>query len=85
VKFEKDSRLRAILGTEALSVNTHHIQAIAHIGQGLRITGLGEDGVIEAIESSDGRIIGVQFHPERMLNQTLPLFTDFVKRCAAHH
>ncbi len=83
VNLNDDSQLRRILNTHALTVNSYHIQAIARIGQGLRVVGRSEDGVIEAIESTDGRCIGVQFHPERMLDQTLPLFQEFVRRCAA--
>ncbi len=80
VTFAPDSRLRALLGEQA-QVNTYHIQAVAHTGTGLRAVGFGPDGVIEAIESDDGRLIGVQFHPERMLETTHPLFADFVARC----
>ena len=76
------SRLAAIFGAERLSTNTHHIQALADLGAGLRVTARAADGVIEAIESADGRIIGVQFHPERMLDRALPLFEDLVARAA---
>jgi putative glutamine amidotransferase len=38
------------------------------------------DGVIEAIEHENGRILGVQFHPERMGRSMLPLFRDLVDR-----
>lgn len=48
------------------SVNTSHIQAIATIGAGYRATAHAPDGVVEAIESEDGRVLGVQWHPERM-------------------
>ena len=36
--------------------------------------------MIEAIESDDGRVIAVQFHPERMRERGLPLFEDLVRR-----
>ena len=39
-----------------------------------RVSARSPDGIIEAIESADGRIIAVQFHPERMLEQAPPLF-----------
>jgi putative glutamine amidotransferase len=81
VHFEADSRLRQIMGLETMPVNTYHIQAVVDVGAGLRAVGYGPDGVIEAIESADGRMIGVQFHPERMLDSTKPLFEDFVVRC----
>ena len=83
VRIAPDSHLARAIGTDNLSVNSYHIQAVADLGMGLRAVGHGPDGVIEAIESTDGRMIGVQFHPERMLDHTQPLFGDFVARCAA--
>lgn len=82
VNFTPDSRLANLLGSQVL-VNTYHVQALASVGAGLRAVGYGPDGVIEAIESADGRTIGVQFHPERMDERAAPLFTDFVARCRA--
>ena len=80
VRIAPDSRLSALLRTDQLVTNTHHIQAIGRVGEGLRVTARAADGVIEAIESGDGRVIGVQFHPERMLDRALPLFSDLVER-----
>jgi gamma-glutamyl-gamma-aminobutyrate hydrolase PuuD len=43
----------------------HHHQAIGELGTGLRVTGRAADGVIEAIEMTDGQwVLGVQWHPE---------------------
>ena len=81
VHLEEQSRLRQIMNTDSLLTNTYHIQAVSAVGEGLQAVGFSPDGVIEAIESTDGRMIGVQFHPERMLETTLPLFQDFVARC----
>ena len=83
VQLERASRLRALLGTDLLVTNSHHIQAIAEVGAGLRVTAKSADGVIEAIESDNGLILGVQFHPERMLERAQPLFQDLVERAAA--
>jgi len=79
--LQEPSRLLDLFGGNHLVINTHHIQAIADVGKGLRAVGFGPDGVVEAIESNDGRVIGVQFHPERMYEQTYRLFEDFVNRC----
>jgi putative glutamine amidotransferase len=81
VYLEPDSHTRRIFATDTLIANTYHIQAVVEVGGGLRAVGFSPDGVIEAIESTDGRLIGVQFHPERMLENAYPLFTDFVTRC----
>ena len=80
VYFEQNSMMYDIFGDEIV-VNTYHKQAVASVGSGLRAVGHGPDGVIEAIESVDGRMVGVQFHPERMLDRTRILFEDFVRRC----
>ena len=72
--------LYAILGVDRLQTNTHHIQAIAELGTGLQVSARAGDDVIEAIESADGRVIGVQFHPERMDGGVNALFADLVRR-----
>lgn len=83
VVLAEGSRIRQVFGVGALTVNTYHVQALAAVGEGLKAVGYAQDGVIEAIESDDGRLTGVQFHPERMYDQTKPLFEDFVARCRA--
>ena len=80
IRIEPNTRLHDLFGDE-MTVNTYHRQALASIGDGLAPVAYGPDGVIEAIESDDGRRIGLQFHPERMGEQTAPLFRDFVERC----
>lgn len=79
--LERDSHLYNVLGMPSLQVNTFHIQSVAEVGTGLRVVGRSPDGVVEALESDDARLIGVQFHPERMLENARPLFQDFVRRC----
>ncbi len=61
----ENTNLSRIVGRPAVSVNTHHIQALASVGKGLSVCATSSDGVIEAVESKDGRILGVQFHPEK--------------------
>ncbi len=80
IAIASGSHLRAILGRERLMTNSHHIQAIAELGGGLRVSARSADGHIEAIESPDGRVIGIQFHPERMSELGQPLFNDLVRR-----
>lgn len=81
INIEADSLLYRTLNTLQIKVNTHHIQSIERVGQGLRVSAQAADGVIEAIEATDGRILGVQFHPERMGDSMKPLFRDFIARC----
>ncbi len=80
VAIQLGTRLHDLLGGE-ITANTYHLQSLASVGDGLKVTATSPDGVIEGIESEDGRLIGVQFHPERMTDVTAPLFADFVARC----
>lgn len=84
IRIAPDSRLKALLQADELMTNSHHIQALAHIGEGLRATARAADGVIEALESLDGRVVGVQFHPERMAGAARALFADLIDRAACH-
>ncbi len=47
--------------------NTRHHQAVRIPGEGLRVTARALDGTVEAIEHLNGKVLGVQWHPERML------------------
>lgn len=80
IQIAPGSRLAAIMSAERLRTNTHHIQAVADLGAGLRAVARTADGVVEAIESADGRVLAAQFHPERMLERGLPLFEDLIRR-----
>jgi putative glutamine amidotransferase len=60
------SKLRAIVGREALHINSFHHQAIKQVAPSLAVTALAEDGLIEAVEMKDYPFgLGVQWHPER--------------------
>lgn len=80
IQIQADSHLYDLYGALQITTNSYHIQAIASLGAGLRATAYAEDGVIEALESHDGRLVGVQFHPERMGERGLLLFADLVRR-----
>lgn len=83
VQIEPRSRLFELLDTETVAVNTRHLQAIASVGSGFSVSARAPDGVIEAIEHENGRIFGVQFHPERMGESMAPLFRTLVSLAAA--
>jgi putative glutamine amidotransferase len=61
-------------------VNTRHLQALASLGDGFTMAATAPDGVIEAIEHENGRLFGVQFHPERMGAVTQPLFRALIEQ-----
>lgn len=84
IQIEPGSRLALILSAERMFTNTHHIQAVADLGAGLRTVARAADGVVEAIESADGRVLAAQFHPERMRERGLPLFEDLIRRAEGH-
>lgn len=79
ITIRQSTHLFDILGAPAALVNTRHIQAVAEVGPSFRVAADAPDGVIEAIESTDGRVLGVQFHPERMNFPSI--FTNLVNRC----
>jgi putative glutamine amidotransferase len=61
------SRLAALCGRE-FPVNTEHHQAVHRLGDGLVATAHAPDGLVEAWEAPDERFcMGVQWHPERLL------------------
>jgi putative glutamine amidotransferase len=66
VRLDPGSRLARLLGTVALSVNSHHHQGLRSIPAGLRAVAWAEDGVVEAVEPEDEAwpCWGVQWHPE---------------------
>ncbi len=80
ITFDESSRMRELLDTDTLTVNTRHLQAIASLGDGFSVAATAPDGVIEAIEHKSGRLFGVQFHPERMGVVTRPLFRALIEQ-----
>ena len=68
VSISADSHLARIVGEEPLGVNSTHHQAIDAPAPGFRVCARAPDGVIEAIEQPAAPLVlGVQWHPERML------------------
>lgn len=67
VRITAGSRLNGILGVTEAGVNSTHHQACRDIAPGFRVTAVADDGIVEAIESDTLPILGVQFHPERLV------------------
>jgi microsomal dipeptidase-like Zn-dependent dipeptidase len=66
--------------SSTLYVNSFHHQAVSQPGPHLRVAATAPDGIIEAVESSEHKpIVGVQWHPECMGTDGLPLFDWLVK------
>ena len=72
VKLASDSRLAAVMGTDALEVNSMHHQAVKALGKGLRAVAWSPDQVVEGVELDDPArlVLGVQWHPEELVRQS---------------
>ncbi|HBT48031.1 MAG TPA: peptidase C26 [Peptococcaceae bacterium] len=69
VEILSDTLLATILGPKA-RVNSMHHQAIREPGEGLRVSALAGDGIIEAVEGTVGSfVLGVQWHPEELFTR----------------
>lgn len=87
VVAEEGSLLCKLFGKEFFTNSFHH-QAVKDCGRDLEVTATSIDGVIEAVEHTSLPIIGVQWHPERMIHEIdqdypnmLPLFEHFIDLC----
>lgn len=81
VRVAPGSALEQVVGNGPLQVNSFHHQAIDRLGFGLRPVGWSEDGLIEAVEDADGRLVlGVQWHAETLIERPehLALFERLV-------
>jgi putative glutamine amidotransferase len=77
------SFLARVYGTDSLTVNSMHHQAVKDVASGVTVCSRSSDGVVEAWEAP--HVWAVQFHPEKMLasgdNRWLPLFEAFTAVC----
>jgi putative glutamine amidotransferase len=82
ISIASETRLRRIYEADTTLVNSMHHQAIARLGDGLVVSGVAEDGIIEAVERrGDAFLVGVQWHPEMLVERdagTRRLFQAFV-------
>ncbi len=68
IEIVAGSRLNRITGKHTDEVNSAHHQAVKDKGEGFEVTARTEEGIIEAMENTSKRfVLGVQYHPERML------------------
>lgn len=86
VSVTEGSMLHDVYGKDKLYVNSFHHQAVGDCGPKFIVTAKANDGVVEAIESSEYRkIMGVQWHPECMGDDGQPLFKWLVDAAAEHN
>ena len=66
VKIKSGTTLEKIMGESSLMTNSFHHQLIKEVAPDLTESATASDGVTEALESTDGKVIAVQWHPEEM-------------------
>lgn len=84
VSITGGSILAGLIGNETTRVNSLHHQAVERTGDGLVVTAVDRDEIVQAIESVDGPLrVGVQWHPEYMPQRRdqRRLFAGFVAAC----
>ncbi len=87
VIVEQGTRLASVLPAVELNVNSSHHQAIRKVGQGLRVTALAPDGIVEGVEDPRHPFyLGVQWHPEDMPGEesASALFAAFIEAARKH-
>lgn len=83
VTLTEGSLIADVVGAQTLITNSLHHQAADHIGDELLVTGRAADGTVEVLEHPDGRLLAVQWHPERMAESGWPLFRWLVEATRA--
>lgn len=69
VAVSSGSRLSELARAAEVQVNSSHHQSVLQPGRGLKVTATAPDGIIEAVEETGDShwVMGVQWHPERMV------------------
>ncbi|MFX3675133.1 MAG: gamma-glutamyl-gamma-aminobutyrate hydrolase family protein [Paenisporosarcina sp.] len=84
VQVYEGTKLSEIIHLEKFKVNSFHHQAVREIPQDFQVSAISSDGMIEAIESKSHHfVMGVQWHPESMKNDSvsLAIFKAFILAC----
>jgi len=87
VIIEQGTHLASVLPASELNVNSSHHQAIRKVGEGLRVTALAPDGIVEGLEDPRHPFyLGVQWHPEDMSGEesASTLFAAFIEAARKH-
>jgi putative glutamine amidotransferase len=84
--LKEGSLLAQVMGGVSVPINSHHHQGLDGAAPPLEEIGWAEDGVLEAVTSTDHTwVLGVQWHPEAMADtdkREKAIFDSFVT--AAH-
>ncbi|MDO4903814.1 MAG: gamma-glutamyl-gamma-aminobutyrate hydrolase family protein [Limosilactobacillus sp.] len=87
VNLQAGSHLAKILGQDEIRVNSFHHQLVHEVAPDLNAVAIASDGVVEGLESADGSVIGVQWHPEMLHRSTEiqnKIFANLIERAEVH-
>lgn len=83
VEVVSDTVLGGMVGTREFNVKSYHHQAVGRVGGGLRTSAAAPDGIVEGLESEDGNVMGVQWHPELEESPvSRAIFAGFLRRAS---
>ncbi len=68
VSLSAGSRVTAAYSAERVAVNSMHHQAVQDVAPDLTVSAVAPDGLVEGVEAGDSWVVGVQWHPERMVS-----------------
>lgn len=86
VSIDPSSTLYNIYAREELMVNSFHHQVVDRTGSLFRPVAWSEDGLVEAIESTEHKpMMGVQWHPEWLEEEGCELFRWLVGEAEIYH
>jgi len=87
IEIIKDSIVWNSFKSDSIGVNSIHHQAIKDLAPSFVVTSRASDSIIESIEHIEHNfLVGVQWHPERMWEQSpvyLGIFEKFIEACKA--
>jgi putative glutamine amidotransferase len=88
VQVTEGTQLASILGVTASTVNSMHHQGIKTLAPGLVANAIAPDGLVEGVEGiDDGYLVGVQWHPEELVENdpaSRRLFASFIEAASAY-
>ncbi len=82
VSITANSQFAKIIGEDKIYTNSAHHQAVRSVNDPIKVVGISDDGIIEAIENQNHPFcIGVEWHPEYYSSSSdEKLFNEFVNK-----
>ncbi|HLW63762.1 MAG TPA: gamma-glutamyl-gamma-aminobutyrate hydrolase family protein [Gemmataceae bacterium] len=86
VNVRSGTNLHGLLASSSVNVNSMHHQAVKRLALGLHISATAPDGIVEGVEGTNGQfVVGVQWHPEEMVEKDAGMrrmFASFISAAA---